>query len=49
MKSDLNWRLIFLGGLICAVAAVAAPYITLKLGLGIDLSMVREDWAGFHA
>ncbi|MFZ9887768.1 MAG: OPT/YSL family transporter [Myxococcota bacterium] len=38
-KSDLNWSLIALGGLICAIAAVAAPYITLKLGLGIDLSM----------
>lgn len=39
MKSDLNWRLILLSGFICAIAAVASPYITLKLGLGIDLSM----------
>lgn len=39
MKNELNLRLLLLGGLICAIAAVAAPYITLKLGLGIDLSM----------
>lgn len=39
LKSDLNWRLVILSSVISAVAAVAAPYITLKLGLGIDLSM----------
>lgn len=39
MRSELNLRLMLLGGIICAIAAVAAPYITLKLGLGIDLSM----------
>lgn len=38
-RTDLNLRLVLLGGFICAIAAVAAPYITLKLGLGIDLSM----------
>ncbi|MCB9530710.1 MAG: OPT/YSL family transporter [Myxococcales bacterium] len=39
MRNELNLRLMLLGGIISAIAAVAAPYITLKLGMGIDLSM----------
>ena len=39
MNKELNFRLLLLGSLICAVAAVAAPYVTLKLGLGLDLTM----------
>jgi hypothetical protein len=39
MNKELNLPLLLLGGLICAVAAVAAPYVTLKLGLGLDLTM----------
>jgi uncharacterized oligopeptide transporter (OPT) family protein len=39
MNKVLNIRLLMLGSLICAVAAVAAPYVTLKLGLGLDLTM----------
>ena len=36
---DLNWRLMLLGGLLCAVAAAATPYVTLKLGQSVDLTM----------
>lgn len=36
---DLNWRLLLLGGLLCAVAAAATPYVTLKLGQSVDLTM----------
>jgi uncharacterized oligopeptide transporter (OPT) family protein len=38
-KPELDGRLVALGVLICAFAAAAGPYITLKLGLGLDLSM----------
>jgi uncharacterized oligopeptide transporter (OPT) family protein len=36
---ELNWRLLLLGGLLCAVAAAATPYVTLKLGQSVDLTM----------
>lgn len=36
---DLNWRLLLLGMFVCAVSAAAYPYITLKLGMGVDLTM----------
>ncbi|MBI5211464.1 MAG: OPT/YSL family transporter [Elusimicrobia bacterium] len=36
---ELNWRLVLLGGLLCAVAAAATPYVTLKLGQSVDLTM----------
>ena len=36
---DLNWRLLLLGGLLCAVAAAATPYVTLKLGQSVDLTI----------
>jgi hypothetical protein len=36
---ELNWRLLLLGGLLCAVAAAAIPYVTLKLGQSVDLAM----------
>ncbi|MBI5370140.1 OPT/YSL family transporter [Candidatus Uhrbacteria bacterium] len=35
---DLNWRVLVMGALICAVATAAGPYLTLKLGLGVDLT-----------
>lgn len=35
---DLNWRVILFGAIICAIATASAPYITLKLGMGVDLS-----------
>ncbi|MBF0362054.1 MAG: OPT/YSL family transporter [Oligoflexia bacterium] len=36
---ELNWRLMFLGIMLCAVAAAATPYVTLKLGQSVDLTM----------
>ena len=36
---ELNWRLLLLGGLLCAVAAAATPYVTLKLGQSVDLTI----------
>ncbi|NLH39071.1 MAG: hypothetical protein GX445_03305 [Elusimicrobia bacterium] len=36
---DLNWRLILLGGILCVIAAAATPYVTLKLGQSMDLTM----------
>ena len=36
---DLNWRLLLLGGLLCAVASAATPYVTLKLGQSVDLTI----------
>ena len=38
MREDLNWRLLLLGALICAIAAAATPYIVLKLGMSADLA-----------
>lgn len=38
MTRELNWRLILFGSLICAIAAAATPYVTLKLGMSVDLS-----------
>lgn len=37
-EGDLNWRVMLFGAMICAIATAAAPYITLKLGMGVDLS-----------
>ena len=39
MMKELNWRLLLLGGLLCAVASAATPYVTLKLGQSVDLTM----------
>ena len=36
---ELHWRLMLLGLLLCAVAAAATPYVTLKLGQSVDLTM----------
>lgn len=36
--NELNVRTVLLGAALCAVAAAAAPYVTLKLGQGIDLT-----------
>ena len=43
---DLTPRLLLTGGLLCALGAVAAPYMTLKLGLGVDLSMAAVFFGG---
>ena len=36
---ELNWRLLLLGAILCAVASAATPYVTLKLGMSVDLTM----------
>jgi uncharacterized oligopeptide transporter (OPT) family protein len=36
---ELNWRVVLLGIFLCAVAAAATPYVTLKLGQSVDLTM----------
>lgn len=38
MSKELNWRLLLLGAFLCAIAAVATPYVTLKLGMSVDLT-----------
>lgn len=38
MKSELNWKLILLGVFLCAIAAAAIPYVSLKLGMTVDLA-----------
>ncbi len=38
MLRELNWRLILLGALLSAIAAAATPYVTLKLGMSVDLT-----------
>ena len=44
---ELNWKLIGLGSLLCAVAAAATPYVTLKLGQSVDLTMGGMFLAAF--
>jgi uncharacterized oligopeptide transporter (OPT) family protein len=44
---ELNWRLLVLGGLLCAIAAAATPYITLKLGQSVDLTMAGMFLAAY--
>ncbi|MBN1585375.1 OPT/YSL family transporter [Candidatus Uhrbacteria bacterium] len=36
---DLNWRLLLIGMVGCAVSAAAIPYVTLKLGQSVDLTL----------
>lgn len=38
MKNELNWKLILLGVFLCAIAAAAIPYVSLKLGMTVDLA-----------
>jgi hypothetical protein len=38
-ENELNARTVLLGCLLCAVAAAATPYVTLKLGQSVDLTM----------
>ncbi len=37
-QNELNWRLLLMGTIVCAVTAAAIPYVTLKLGMGVDLT-----------
>lgn len=39
MKKELNWKLLALGIFLCALASAATPYVTLKLGQSVDLTM----------
>ncbi|NLI10909.1 MAG: hypothetical protein GX447_09180 [Elusimicrobia bacterium] len=36
---ELNWKLLILGIILCALASAATPYVTLKLGQSVDLTM----------
>jgi uncharacterized oligopeptide transporter (OPT) family protein len=45
--NELNWRSITLGTLLCALAAAATPYVTLKLGQSVDLTMGGMFLAAF--
>jgi len=36
---ELNWKILLLGGILCAIASAATPYVTLKLGQSVDLTM----------
>jgi hypothetical protein len=45
--NELNWRSILLGILLCALAAAATPYVTLKLGQSVDLTMGGMFLAAF--
>ncbi len=38
-RKDLTWRLLLLGAVLCAVATAATPYVTLKLGMSVDLTL----------
>jgi uncharacterized oligopeptide transporter (OPT) family protein len=44
---ELNWRSILLGCLLCFVAAAATPYVTLKLGQSVDLTLGGMFLASF--
>ncbi|HNV70365.1 MAG TPA: OPT/YSL family transporter, partial [Candidatus Ozemobacteraceae bacterium] len=36
---ELNWRLLVIGAFLCVIATAATPYVTLKLGQSVDLTM----------
>jgi uncharacterized oligopeptide transporter (OPT) family protein len=46
-ENELNARTVLLGCLLCAVAAAATPYVTLKLGQSVDLTMGGMFLAAF--
>ena len=46
-ENELNLRTVLLGCLLCAVAAAATPYVTLKLGQSVDLTMGGMFLAAF--
>lgn len=47
MQKELHWRLLLLGGLVSLLAAAATPYVTLKLGQSVDLTMGGMFLAAF--
>lgn len=46
-ENELSVRTVLLGCLLCAVAAAATPYVTLKLGQSVDLTMGGMFLAAF--
>lgn len=44
---ELNWRTILLGLFFCVLAAAATPYVTLKLGQSVDLTLGGMFFAAF--
>ena len=46
-ETGLDLRTVLLGCLLCAVAAAATPYVTLKLGQSVDLTMGGMFLAAF--
>ena len=44
---ELNWRVLLLGIVLCALAAAATPYVTLKLGQSVDLTLGGMFLAAF--
>jgi hypothetical protein len=36
---EFNWKVMFIGFFLCAIASSATPYVTLKLGQSVDLTM----------
>lgn len=44
---ELNWRVLLLGIILCALAAAATPYVTLKLGQSVDLTLGGMFLAAF--
>jgi len=46
-ENELDLRTVLLGCLLCAVAAAATPYVTLKLGQSVDLTMGGMFLAAF--
>ncbi|MEF3279567.1 MAG: OPT/YSL family transporter [Elusimicrobiota bacterium] len=36
---DFNWKVMIVGFVLCALAAAATPYVTLKLGQSVDLTI----------
>jgi uncharacterized oligopeptide transporter (OPT) family protein len=46
-ENELNARTVILGCLLCALAAAATPYVTLKLGQSVDLTLGGMFLAAF--
>ncbi len=36
---DFNWKVMFVSFILCAIASAATPYVTLKLGQSVDLTI----------
>lgn len=47
LLKELHWRIMLIGILLCAIATAATPYITLKLGQSLDLTMGGMFFAAY--